>query len=64
MGRRAAVAADLSLAARASLGTIQRIAEAGEVEVHIGAVGGRTLRYRVWHGDWPGWAAFVASGIP
>ena len=46
-----------SLAARASLDQIQRIASARSIEVHLISDTGRTARYQRWTGAWPSWSA-------
>lgn len=50
-----------SLAARASLDQIRRIAGAQSVQVRIVTASGRALAYRHWDGEWPAWASFAAA---
>jgi len=49
-----------TLAARASLDQIHRIAAADDVEVHLVAQTGRAARYRLWKGRWSAWTTFSA----
>ena len=45
-----------TLAARASLDQIQRIASAESVEVHVVTNDGSAANYRMWQGDFPSWS--------
>lgn len=47
-----------TLAARASLDQIQRVASARSVEVHLLSGSGVAARYRMWQGTWPSWSLF------
>jgi len=50
-------------AARVSLDQIQRIARADSVEVQVLSASGSTVRYELWHGNWPSWSNFPAQRV-
>lgn len=52
----------LTLAARASADQIRRVAAAGSISVNIVTKSGKTVPYKVWSGERPGWAALAAGG--
>lgn len=52
---------ETTLAVRASLDQIRRIAAADSVEMHIITDSGTQHAYRVWNGEWPAWATFAAA---
>jgi len=50
-----------SLAARATVDQIERIARADTVVVYLITKSGTSLAYRVWDGDWLRWSAFATD---